>query len=124
MIIRRIHAYRAVICWGRTPADDIDICDDGSEERTYPDATSALRAIGNYISDPQWWDERDTYEIGSCWLRDDEPNVEISYTASLYRETEEWRDGRFWRRTRTAVPLTPLRLRLATGIDINRETGA
>lgn len=80
--------------------------------------TGALRAIGAYVERPEFWDVMDEYEIGSCWLND-EPGTQVSFRAQLVRETEEWKDGRFFRSTKTQVPLTARRLCLATGIEIS-----
>jgi hypothetical protein len=69
-----------------TRADDIDILEEGLYvQDRYRTPTDALGDLGHFIREhggPDFWDEIDQHEVGSCWLRH---GPEISYQARLDR---------------------------------------
>ena len=64
--------YDLTVTYAVTPADDIDILDEGTYARDrYDSPTDALGDLARFISDngcPDAWSETDPYEVASCWL--------------------------------------------------------
>jgi hypothetical protein len=82
--------YDLTVTYAVTPADDIDILNEGTYARDrYDSPTGALGDLASFIRDNggrDAWSETDPYEVGSCWLPYGE-GIEISYSAWMDRVT-------------------------------------
>lgn len=80
--------YDLTVTYAVTPADDIDILDEGTYMGDrYDSPADALGDLGRFIRDnggPDAWSEIGPYEVASCWLPYGE-GTEISYSARMDR---------------------------------------
>jgi hypothetical protein len=80
--------YDLTVTYAVTPADDIDILDEGTYARDrYDSPADALGDLGRFIRDnggPDAWSETGPYEVASCWLPYGE-GTEIAYSARMDR---------------------------------------
>jgi len=80
--------YDLTVTYAVTPADDIDILDEGTYARDRYDAPAdALGDLGRFIRDNgglDSWSEVGPYEAASCWLPYGE-GTEISYSVRMDR---------------------------------------
>jgi hypothetical protein len=117
--------YELIVTYALTPADDIDVFDEGMHWReSYGSSVDALSDLGTFIQNnggASAWNQGDNYCVGSCWLPEGE-GIEVSYQTRLDRIHRT--DGQRWTplaEERRPALLTWRRLDAANGGSLRRD---